>query len=335
MAHVISEILPSRETLLDAEETFAVLQLQGVAPPDTDPMNALRSTPSTLTAQPNQKEALRCSGKDNLKRTLTGFGLEGKVCIVTGGASGIGLEICRAILSSGGKVALVDLNVDLGEQQAKSLNEEYAVEDPGHFRGPLITAHAADVSSPESIQSAMISILTAHRQVDHLVTSAGICENFPAISYPYVRMQKLWAINIDGSFNFATAVARHLIERKASGNIVIIASMSGSIVNVPQLQTPYNMSKAAVKHMVKSLGVEWAEFGIRVNCVSPGYIKTALTEKIMLNDPALYDEWVTRTPLKRLGKPSEIAGPVLFLLSDLSSYMTGSEMLADGGYSSI
>lgn len=81
---------------------------------------------------------------------------------------------------------------------------------------------------------------------------------------------------MDGSFNFATAVAKHLIERKASGSIVLIASMSGSIVNIPQLQAPYNMSKAAVRHMAKSLGVEWAEFGIKVNCVSPGYIKTAL-----------------------------------------------------------
>jgi hypothetical protein len=113
MARVVSEVLPSSETLLGAEEAFAVLKLQGVAPPDMDSMNALRATPSVLTAQPEQNGALHCSGKDNLKCALTGFGLEGKVCIVTGGASGIGLEICRAILRSGGKVALVDLN---GEQ---------------------------------------------------------------------------------------------------------------------------------------------------------------------------------------------------------------------------
>ena len=123
---------------------------------------------------------------------------------------------------------------------------------------------------------AINSILEKHEKIDHLVTSAGICENFPAISYPYSRMKKLWSINVDGTYCFATAVARHLIQRKLEGSIVFIASMSGSIVNMPQPQTPYNISKAAVRHMAKSLAIEWAEFGIRVNCISPGYIKTAL-----------------------------------------------------------
>lgn len=140
----------------------------------------------------------------------------------------------------------------------------------------LVTAHAADVSDPSSIAKAVTSILHAHGHIDHLVTSAGICENYSAITYPHSRMQKLWAINVDGSFNFATAVAKHLTERKVGGSIVFIGSMSGSVVNVPQVQTPYNMSKAAVRQMARSLAVEWAESGIRVNCVSPGYIRTAL-----------------------------------------------------------
>jgi NAD(P)-dependent dehydrogenase (short-subunit alcohol dehydrogenase family) len=123
---------------------------------------------------------------------------------------------------------------------------------------------------------AVAAILREHGKIDHLVTSAGICENYSAISYPYSRMQKLWSINVDGSFYFATAVAKHLIERKVGGSLVFIGSMSGSVVNMPQVQTPYNMSKAAVRQMARSLAVEWAELGIRVNCVSPGYIRTAL-----------------------------------------------------------
>jgi D-arabinitol 2-dehydrogenase len=109
-----------------------------------------------------------------------------------------------------------------------------------------------------------------------LVTSAGFTENFDALSYPIDRMRKLWGVNVDGTWLFAVGVAKHLIEREAPGSIVMIGSMSAAIVNVPQPQTPYNMSKAAVRHMAASLAVEWAEKGIRVNCINPGYMLTAL-----------------------------------------------------------
>ncbi|KIV99817.1 uncharacterized protein PV09_08621 [Verruconis gallopava] len=268
------------------------------------------------------------------KRTLAAFSLEGKVCVVTGGASGIGLGICKSILESGGQVAIVDLNVVAAHEQAKQLVETYEQENHEEV-SPLVTSHAADVASPASIDLAINSVLSKHGHIDHLVTCAGICENISAIDYPHSRMQKLWSINVDGSFYFATAVARHLMQRKSEGSIVLIGSMSGSIVNVPQMQAPYNISKAAVKQMARTLGVEWAEYGIRVNCISPGYVRTALTDEIIKSNPALYAEWVSRTPVKRLGKPSDIAGAVVFLLSDLSTYMTGSEILIDGGYTSI
>jgi D-arabinitol 2-dehydrogenase len=112
--------------------------------------------------------------------------------------------------------------------------------------------------------------------VDNLVTSAGFTENYDAISYPHDRMQKLWGVNVDGTYMYAVAVAKHLMERKAPGSIVMIGSMSGSIVNVPQPQAPYNAAKAAVRHLASSLAVEWAHAGIRVNCISPGYMLTAL-----------------------------------------------------------
>jgi D-arabinitol 2-dehydrogenase len=144
------------------------------------------------------------------------------------------------------------------------------------MRIPNISSHYADVSSPTSIQASIASILASHPQIDHLVTSAGICENFPAELYPYERMHKLWKINVDGTYCFASAVAQHIFARGGKGNMVFIASMSGTIVNVPQVQTPYNVSKAAVRHMVRSLAVEWAQKGIRVNCVSPGYMMTPL-----------------------------------------------------------
>jgi NAD(P)-dependent dehydrogenase (short-subunit alcohol dehydrogenase family) len=141
---------------------------------------------------------------------------------------------------------------------------------------PKVTAHYADVASPDSVQNAMAEVLAKHGKIDNLVTSAGFTENFEAINYPFDRMQKLWGVNVDGTYLFAINVAKHLMERKAPGSIVMIGSMSGSIVNVPQPQAPYNAAKAAVRHLAASLAVEWAGHNIRVNCISPGYMLTAL-----------------------------------------------------------
>lgn len=141
---------------------------------------------------------------------------------------------------------------------------------------PNVTAHYADVANPDSVSNAMAEVLAKHGRIDNLVTSAGFTENFEAINYPFDRMQKLWGVNVDGTYLFAINVAKHLMERKAPGSIVMIGSMSGAIVNVPQPQAPYNAAKAAVRHLAASLAVEWAGHDIRVNCISPGYMLTAL-----------------------------------------------------------
>ena len=141
---------------------------------------------------------------------------------------------------------------------------------------PTISAHYADVADPDSVNNALSEVLEKHSRIDNLVTSAGFTENFDAINYPFDRMKKLWGVNVDGTYLFATGVAKHLMERKAPGSIVMIGSMSGAIVNVPQPQAPYNAAKAAVRHLAASLAVEWAGYDIRVNCISPGYMLTAL-----------------------------------------------------------
>jgi D-arabinitol 2-dehydrogenase len=126
------------------------------------------------------------------------------------------------------------------------------------------------------VSKALSEVVEEHGKIDNLVTAAGFTENFDAISYPYDRMKKLWGVNVDGTYLFATGVAKHLMERKETGSIVTIGSMSGAVVNVPQPQAPYNASKAAVRHLAASLAVEWASHNIRVNCISPGYMLTAL-----------------------------------------------------------
>ena len=123
--------------------------------------------------------------------------------------------------------------------------DSFKKENPGAEKFPKITAHFADVSSPNSVNEALSGIIRDHGKVDNLVTSAGFTENFDAVEYPHDRMQKLWGVNVDGTYLFATGVARHLMERKAPGSLVFIGSMSGAIVNVPQPQAPYNAAKVS------------------------------------------------------------------------------------------
>ena len=196
---------------------------------------------------------------------------------------------------------------------------------------PKVTAHYADVSDPESVEACIAEVIAAHGKIDNLVTSAGFTENFEAVNYPIDRMRKLWAVNVDGTYLFATSVARHLMERKAPGSMVMIGSMSGSIVNYPQEQSCYNASKAGVIQFAKSIAAEWAKHGIRVNCISPGYMDTALNRV-----PALEAQkkiWKSLTPQNQLGAVEDLNGLCVFLASDSSRFMTGANVLIDGGYS--
>ncbi|OBR08659.1 Short chain dehydrogenase [Colletotrichum higginsianum IMI 349063] len=274
------------------------------------------------------------------KPTLASFSLEGNVGVVTGGARGLGLVMGQGMVYSGSDLAIVDLNMrrvdaqteEEAELQAKNLIEAFKRENPEAKRAPKVTAHHADVSDPASVEACIAEVLAAHGKIDNLVTSAGFTENFDAVNYPIDRMRKLWGVNVDGTYLFAIGVAKHLMERKSPGSMVFIGSMSGSIVNIPQPQAPYNAAKAGVRHLAASLAVEWAHAGIRVNCISPGYMLTALTEKILDDNPDLKQKWTSLIPQGKMGQPKDLMGPVTFLLSDASQYVTGADLRVDGGY---
>ena len=296
-----------------------------------------------------REPAVQGRGGVHMKRTLPTFSLEGRTAVVTGGARGLGLVMGQALISSGADLAIVDMNKEEGEHQAQELVKSFKKENPGAeeydrskfpggkkegvFRVPKVTAHYADVSNPEIVNECLAEIIQSHGKIDHLVTSAGFTENFAAEDYPYDRMKKLWGVNVDGTYLFSTGVARHLMERKVShGSIVMIGSMSGAIVNVPQPQAPYNAAKAAVRHLAASLAVEWAHANIRVNCISPGYMLTALTRKILDENPELNKTWTSLIPVGKMGRPEDLMGAVTFLLSDAAGYVTGADMRVDGGY---
>ncbi|KAI4855634.1 NAD(P)-binding protein [Aureobasidium sp. EXF-8846] len=278
------------------------------------------------------QEPVQGRGGFHFQRTLASFTLEGKTAIVTGGARGLGLVMAQALVVSGADVALVDLNKEEAEKQAKELVKVFKDENPGADRVPKVTGHYCDVSDEHSVESVLSDVINQHGKIDNLVTSAGFTENFDAVKYPIDRVRKLWGVNVDGTYLFATGVARHLMERKAPGSIVFIGSMSGAIVNVPQPQAPYNASKAAVRHLGRSLAVEWAHANIRVNVIEPGYMLTALTEKILNENPELGNKWTSLIPQGKMGRPVDLMGPVVFLCSDASNYVTGADLRVDGGY---
>ncbi|KAF8248214.1 NAD(P)-binding protein [Wilcoxina mikolae CBS 423.85] len=266
------------------------------------------------------------------KRTLASFSLEGKTAIITGGARGLGYVMTQALIESGADVAIVDLNEE-ASKSAERLLAQFKSENPDTGKLPTITAHRADVANPASVEEAFAEILTAHGgHVDTLVTSAGLCENFPAEQYPAERLQHIMSVNINGTYFFASALARHLIEKKQKGSMIFIGSMSGSIVNIPQPQAPYNASKAAVRHLASSFAVEWAKYGIRVNCISPGYMLTDLTKRILEERPELGETWRSLTPVGRMGDPQDLMGAVVYLASDAAGFVTGAELKVDGGY---
>ncbi|PUU79307.1 hypothetical protein B9Z19DRAFT_979970 [Tuber borchii] len=295
-----------------------------------------RTDPSITMEYPAEKDMPSSKPPWRYGQMSKSFSLEGKVAVVTGGAGGLGYVMTQALVEFGADAAIVDLNGEQAVESAKNLLEHFKSENPDAECLPKITAHTSDVSSPTSVRSTISEILAQHNShIDVLVTSAGFTENFKAEEYPHDRMQKLWGVNVDGTYLSAVEVAKHMIERKRPGSMIFIGSMSGGIVNVPQPQAPYNASKAAVRHLASSLAVEWAPHRIRVNCISPGYMLTALTKKILDDNPDLKAKWTSLIPQGRMGNPEDLKGPVVFLASEASNYVTGADLRVDGGYTVI
>ncbi len=252
---------------------------------------------------------------------LDKFKLTGKVAVVTGAGRGIGLATVEALAEAGATVVLTDMNQDLLTVSTVAL----------HDKGFNVDSEQLDVTDVAGVQAVHDAIIARHGQVDILVNNAGIAiSNHPAETMADEVWNKVIDVNLNGLFWCCRAFGRSMLER-GSGSIVNIGSMSGFIVNRPQEQANYNASKAAVHHLTRSLAAEWGARGVRVNAVAPTYIDTEMN-KYVYQDPDMYRHWVGGTPMDRLGRPDEVASVILFLASDASSLMTGSIVLADGGY---
>ena len=205
----------------------------------------------------------------------------------------------------------------------------------GKLRGEVprldVSTHVCDVTSYEQVLAARKALETRWGRTDTLVNNAGIAQHVAAETMSVEDWDKMLRVNLSGVFFCSQVFGLPMIEAR-TGAIVSIASMSGIIVNRPQPQVAYNVSKAGVIMLTKSLAAEWAPYGVRVNAVAPGYTRTDLIEHLLGSD-MVRDYWVGGTPMGRMGSPDEIANAVVFLASDASSFVTGETLVADGGYS--
>jgi NAD(P)-dependent dehydrogenase (short-subunit alcohol dehydrogenase family) len=244
---------------------------------------------------------------------LDSFRLDGKVALVTGGNRGLGEAFARALSEAGARVAIA------ARDQARS--EAVAGE-----RGLLPVR--ADITDPADVQAMLDEVTAALGPVDVLVNNAGACFHRPALEVTAEEWRQVWDVNVDGLWHCSRIVGAQMVER-GSGTIINIGSISALIVNRPQMQPAYNASKAAVHQLTKSLAAEWAPHGVRVNALAPGYVKT---EMAPVDRPEFQRQWVEDVPMRRYATPEEISPSVVYLASDASSFMTGSVLVVDGGY---
>ena len=251
--------------------------------------------------------------------------LTGSTAIITGGGRGIGLAIAQALAEQGASIGIIDV-LEESSAVAAHLAADYSVTAAGVV---------ADVRDAQALDQAFSDLFEVLGTADILVTSAGITIWGDSIDVTPEDWQRVLDINLNGTFYATQSFARRLLAQKRTGSAILVSSMSAQIVNVPQFQASYHASKAAVSMLAKSLAVEWAKSGIRVNALEPGYTLSAMTREFMDANPDLAAQWTAMIPAGRMGKPEDLVGAVVYLASKDSSYMTGQSIVIDGGYTAI
>jgi len=253
------------------------------------------------------------------KGILNKFALDGQVAVVTGGGQGIGRAIAHGLGEAGCKVAVADLEFDRAETVAAELQA----------KGIQSLAIKVDVSKKQDVEDMVQKVISAFGDLHIGINNAGIVMHSNSEETSEGQWGKTMDVNLNGVFYCCQAEAKHML-KKGRGSIINTASMSALIVNHPQRQVAYNVSKAGVVHMTKTLGCEWADRGVRVNCISPGYVDTEITRTAEL--AVLRKQWINETPMQRMCDAEELVGGVLYLASSLATYTTGLNLVMDGGF---
>ena len=248
------------------------------------------------------------------------FGLSGKVVLITGGSRGIGQTAALGFAAAGAEVVL--FNRGDAAETVRLITD----------KGGRAYALTGDVTRESDVDAAIGQIFVTSGRLDVVFNNAGICIHQDTFSASIEDFRRVLDVNLTGEYIVARAAARKMVSRGIRGSIINMASMSGTIVNVPQWQASYNASKAGVMHMTRSLAVEWAPYGIRVNSLSPGYIATPMS----VDTPQeLKDAWLPLMPFHRMGTPEELIPALLYLASSAAGYTSGSDLIVDGAYTCV
>jgi len=248
------------------------------------------------------------------------FGLMGKTVLVTGASRGIGRTAAVGFAKSGAEVVI--------------LSRSEAAETVGLIKafGGKAYALTGDVTDEAAVEAAVQEIFNCSGRLDVVFNNAGICIHEDTFTAGIEDFRRVVDVNLTGELIVARAAAKRMVEHGIRGSIINMASMSGSIVNVPQWQASYNASKAGVIHLTRSLAAEWAPYGIRVNSLSPGYIATPMS----VDTPQeLKDAWMPLIPFHRMGTPEELLPALLYLASPAAGYTSGSDVIVDGAYTCV
>jgi NAD(P)-dependent dehydrogenase (short-subunit alcohol dehydrogenase family) len=246
------------------------------------------------------------------------FDLTGRTALVTGGNQGLGKAFAFGLAQAGAQVAIAGRSAERNQETVAEAQES----------GLTLHPITADITRQADVDRMTTEAISALGHLDILVNNAGTCYHADSWDVTEEQWDSVFDLNVKALWACSLAAGKHMRER-GSGSIVNIGSMSGLIVNRPQMQPAYNASKAAVHHLTKSLAAEWGPLGIRVNALAPGYCKT---EMAPVDKPEFKQHWIDDTPMLRYAMPEEIAPSVVFLASDAASFITGSVLVADGGY---
>jgi NAD(P)-dependent dehydrogenase (short-subunit alcohol dehydrogenase family) len=246
------------------------------------------------------------------------FDLTGRSAIVTGGARGIGQACAEALAEYGVNLVIADVLEEELSETVRDLAARYGVQTAGMI---------CDVTDSAAVDALVAGAVERFGELDIYVNSVGITVWEESLSISDESWRRVIDTNFNAAFYQSRAAGRQMVEQ-GKGSIIHIASMSGSIVNIPQFQTSYNASKAGLMHLVRSLAAEWAARGVRINTLSPGYTLSVMTYTVKEN----FDFWNTLIPMGRMAQPEEVVGGLIYLASDASSYTTGHDLVMDGGY---